>query len=164
MKKKFLEAGKIVNTHGIRGEVKIQPWCDSPEFFAEFGTVYIDDAPVKVLRARVQKTTVIAALEGCRSIDDAIKLKNKIVFIDRDDVTLEDGQVFVQDLTGLDVINGADGTKIGVLADVLSLPANDVYLVKTGDGKELLLPAVDEFILEKNIDGGFVKVRLIEGM
>ena len=164
MKKKYLEAGKIVNTHGVRGEVKIQPWCDSADDFTEFHTVYIDGKPFKILRSRVQKTSVIAAIEGIDTLDGAIALKNKIVFIDRDDVELEDGSVFIKDLIGLNVINNTDGGRLGVLADVLTLPANDVYVVKKDDGSELLLPAVGEFILEKNIDGGFVRVRLIEGL
>lgn len=163
MKKKFLEAGKIVNTHGIRGEVKIQPWCDSPEFLTSFRFLYIDGEPVKIKSSKIQKSNIIVSFEGYNTIDDAVKLKNKTIFIDREDVTLDSEQVFIQDLFGLTVIDDS-GNTIGKLSDVLTLPANDVYVVKLNDDQELLIPAVNDFILEKNIDEGFIKVHLIEGL
>ena len=162
MKTRFLEAGKIVNTHGTRGEVRILPWADSPDFLAGFRYLYIDGAPMEVMSARVHKSFVIAALSGVSDIDGAIRLKNKTVFIDRDDVLLEEGRYYVTDLVGLRAIDADTGQGLGVVADVLSLPANNVYVVK-GE-REILVAAVPDFIVETNIDEGYIKLRLIEGM
>ena len=162
MDSRFIEAGRIVNTHGARGEVRIQPWADSPDFFAGIERFYIDGAPIEVLSARSHKSFVIAAISGVTDIEGAVRLKNKTVFIDRDDVLLEEGRYFVADIIGLSAIDAETGEKLGMVADVLTLPANNVYVVK--GAREILVPAVDEFIIETNIAGGYVKIRLIEGM
>ena len=93
MKNQFLEAGQIVNTHGIQGEVKIVPWCDSPEFLLQFDTLYLDGAPVKVRAARVHKGNVLAALEGVADVNAAMALKGKTVSIDRSGVVLPEGRI-----------------------------------------------------------------------
>ncbi|MCL2045856.1 MAG: ribosome maturation factor RimM [Oscillospiraceae bacterium] len=162
MAKKFLEAGIIVNTHGLSGEVRILPWADSPGFLASFDVLYIDEQAVSIVSARVHKNMVIVALENVNDVDSAIKLKNKIVSIDRDEVTLDNGQYFIADLVGLRVLDNDTGAELGILHEVLSRPANNVYIVK-GD-REILIPAVDDFIMETNINDGYLKVRLIEGM
>jgi len=162
MENKYLEAGKIVNTHGIRGEVKIQPWADSPEYLTGFEHIYIDGEPVKILFAKVHKGCVIATLDGVDDIDGAIRLKNKTICIDRKDAPLEEGRHFVADLIGLRALDSETGETLGVVADVLSLPANDVYVIK-GE-REILVPAVADFIVEINIDAGSIRLRLIEGM
>ena len=162
MKNKFLEAGKIVNTHGINGDVKIEPWADDPGFLAGLSHLYIDGEPVKILSARVQKGCVIAALEGVADIDAAIRLKNKVVHIDRDEAPIGAGRYFVVDLVGSRAIDAETGEELGILVDVLKLPSNDVYVIK-GE-REIMVPAVEEFIAETNIEEGWVKLRLIEGM
>lgn len=163
MKDRFLEAGIIVNTHGIAGEVKIMPWADEPEFLLDFDTLYIDGQPVTLRSARVHKNCVLAKLAGIDSINDAMKLRNKVVHIDREDVTLEEGAFFLADLMGLDVIDADTGETLGKIADILTPPASNVYVVK-GGAKEHMIPAVEEFIVETNVDAGYLKVRLIEGM
>lgn len=162
MKNKFLEAGEIVNTHGIKGEVKIVPWCDSPEFLCQFKTVYIDNKAIKVDVARPHKNNVIAKLAGIDDIDAAMALKNKVVFIDRSKVKLPAGRHFIADLIGLDVCDADTDFVYGKITDVLTLPSNEVYVVK-GD-KEYMIPAVDEFIVETDVENGRVRVHLIEGM
>ena len=162
MKNQFLEAGQIVNTHGIQGEVKIVPWCDSPEFLLQFGTLYLDGTPVRVRAARVHKGNVLAALEGVADVNAAMALKGKIVSIDRSGVVLPEGRHFSADLLGLEVLDAGSGEKLGVVADVLTPPAHEVYVVK-GE-HEYMIPAVDEFLAETNVEGGYIKVRLIEGM
>ena len=162
MKNQFLEAGQIVNTHGIRGEVKIVPWCDSPEFLLQFGTLYLDGRPVNVLEARVHKGNVLARLEGVEDVNAAMVLKGRTVFIDRTGVELPEGRHFIADLIGLNVVDADSGEALGVVADVLTPPAHEVYVVK-GE-HEYLIPAVDEFVIETNVEGGYIKVRLIEGM
>ena len=163
MKQRFLEAGQIVNTHGIRGEVKIVPWCDSPEFLCGFDTLYIDEAPIRLRAARPHKGNVLAALEGVDTVEGAMALKGKTVHIDRADVTLPQGRHFLADLIGLRVVDADSGAELGVLTEVLTPPAHQVYLVKGPQG-ERLIPAVEEFIVETNVDGGYLRVRLIEGM
>ena len=162
MNKDLLEAGKIVNTHGVRGEVKIQPWADSPEFLMGFGSLFIDGAPVRLLSSRVHKGCVIAALEGVLDIDAAIRLKNKVVSIDRSEVELEEGQHFVADLVGLDAIDVSSGEKLGNVMEVLSLPANNVYVIK--GSREIMVPAVPEFVKGIDMDEGVIKIALIDGM
>jgi 16S rRNA processing protein RimM len=162
MKNKFLEAGQIVNTHGIQGEVKLVPWCDSPEFLCDFDTLYVDGKPISVERARAHKGNVIAKLAGVDDVNAAMGLKNKVVSIDRSQVQLPEGRHFIADLIGLEVWDADSGAVLGALTDVLTLPANEVYVVK-GE-KEYMIPAVDEFLVETNMEGGYIRVRLIEGM
>lgn len=162
MKQQFLEAGQIVNTHGVQGEVKIVPWCDSPEFFCQFDTLYLEGRPVRVLSARVHKGNVLAFLEGVDGVEAAMRLKYKVVSIDRAGVTLPEGRHFLADLMGLEVLDAVSGDKLGVITDILTPPAHEVYVVK-GE-RSYMIPAVDEFLVETNIEGGYLKVRLIDGM
>ncbi len=161
MKKQYLEAGQIVNTHGVRGEVRIQPWADEAAFLTRFRRFYIDGSPVKVLSCRVHKSMCIAALEGVADVNAAMTLKGKVVFIRRDQARLPAGTVFLQDIIGAKVIDEA-GNELGVLEDVLSEPAASVLVVK--GSREILIPDVPAFVLAKDADAGIVTVRLIEGM
>lgn len=163
MKNSFLEAGQIVNTHGIQGEVKIVPWCDSPEFLCQFDTLYIDEMPVKVLSTRIHKGNVLATLEGVTDVNAAMRLKGKTVQIDRTGVVLPEGRHFIVDLIGLEVRDAASGEVLGTVTEVLTPPAHEVYVVK-GGAHSYMIPAVDEFLVETNIEGGYLRVHLIEGM
>lgn len=159
--KEFLDCGQIVNTHGIHGEVRIVPWADSPDFLRGFGTLYVDAAPRKVISARVHKGSVIAKLDGVDTVEEAMRLKGKTVQIRRADAKLPEGAFFLADIIGLDVVDEV-GRRLGTLKEVLSPSRQQVYVV-SGE-REILIPAVPEFILETNIEGGYLKVRLIEGM
>jgi len=163
MKKEFLEAGKIVNTHGVRGEVKIMPWADSPDFLLGFKKFYINDEAIKVKSARVHKNAVIASLDGITDVDAAAALKNKIIFISRKDAKLEKGQYFIQDIIGLPALDDVTGEEIGTVKEVLDMPAQSIYVI-VRNGKEILVPDVPEFITEVSADKGYVKIHLIEGM
>ena len=163
MKKEMLEAGKIVNTHGVRGEVKIQPWADSAEFLQGFETLYIDGQPRRLLSARAHKSFLIAKIEGVADIDAAIALKNKLVYIRRADAHLPPGHFFIQDILGAKAVDEA-GVPFATLKESLPRPGGDVYVLVRDDGEEHLVPDVPAFILEKNVDEGFIRVRLIEGM
>ena len=156
----YLEAGKIVNTHGVHGEVRIVPWADNAEFLRRFRTFYIDGTAYKVLRSRVHKSQLIAALEGVEDVNAAMALKNRVVSIDRDDAKLPEGRYFVQDLIGL-AVKSDDGAELGQLSEVLDLPQGQVYVVK-GE-REILIPDVPEFILNIDPETG-ITVHLIEGM
>ena len=161
MIKQFLEAGKIINTHGIRGDVKIQPWTDSPKFLTGFKVIYIDDTPVRVISARQHKDFVIMQLEGIDNINVAMTIKNKVIQINRDDAGLSDGSFFLQDLIGTKAVTVA-GEDVGVITDILTLPSGNVYVISGSN--EHLVPAVPEFIKEVNIPENYIKVNLIEGM
>ena len=160
MKNKFLEAGQIVGTHGIRGEVKIMPWCDGPDFLKAFRTFYIEGKPYQVESSRVHKNMLLCKLKGIDDVSVAQTYKNKVVSIDRDSAPTLQDRVFIADLIGLPVY--ADGQEIGTLKDVYSGPANDVYIVK--GQKEYMIPAVSEFLENVNVDEGYIKVHLLEGM
>ena len=165
----FLEAGKIINTHGVHGEIKIDPWTDSPAILSEIKTFYIDGEPVRVNSSKIHKNLLITSLEGVTGFDKAVSLKNKIIYISRDEITLDKDHYFIVVLIGLRAVNDETGEDIGIVTDVLSRPANDVYIIKksipeTGKSDELLIPAVPDFIKETNIKEGYIKFRLIEGM
>ena len=162
MNNPYLEAGKIVNTHGIRGELKIQPWCDSPEFLCGFDTLYIDGQPVEVCSARVHKNCVLVTLDGVDDIDAALRYKNKIVSIAREDADLPEGKHFVADLIGLEVRDAETGAALGRLTDILTYPAQDIYVVK-GE-HSYMIPAVDAFIKGHYVEEGYIAVTVLEGM
>ena len=159
--KEFLDCGQIVNTHGVRGEVRIVPWADSPDFLCQFSTLYIDGAPRRVLSGRVHKGSVIVRLDGVDTVEEAMLLRDKTVQIRRADAKLPEGAFFLTDIIGLDVVDER-GQTLGTLKEVLSPSVQQVYVVE-GE-REIMIPAVPEFILETNIKGGYIKVRLIEGM
>lgn len=158
---KYLEAGRITNTHGIKGEVKIEAWTDDAEFLRQFKVLYIDNKPVKVTESRVHKGFLLAKLEGVDDVNAAMILKNKPVYFDRNDAKLPKGGFFLADLMGARVVDEAGG-ELGVLEDILEMPAGNIYVVK-GE-REILIPAVPEFIVDTDIKAGIITVSLIEGM
>lgn len=162
MKKEFLEGGQIVNTHGIKGEVKLVSWCDSPEVLAAVPAYYIDGAAVKVRAARVHQGNVLALLEGVEDVNAAMRFKGKTVLLRREDLPAPPGGYFLADLLGLTVVDAATGEKLGELSDILFPSAQSVYVVR-GE-QERMIPAVPEFIEDVDVDGGVMRVRLIEGM
>ena len=165
MLNQYLEVGKVTNVHGLMGEVKVQPWADSPEFLCQFKTLYVDEAhfPMTVQRARVHKNMVIIKFDGPTDVPSALSLRNAILYIDRSDVDLPEGAFFLADIYGLEVRDAATGEVLGKIADVLTLPANNVYVVK-GGARELMIPAVPQFIAETNVEGGYLRVNLMEGL
>ena len=162
MKNQFIEAGMVVNTHGIKGEIKIQPWSDTPDFLFDFDTIYIDKKPYTLLDARIHKNNVIAMLEEIDDINDAELLKGKVVTVDRDDVELPEGRHFLVDLIGLEVRNADTDEVLGKLVEVMTPPGNYVYVIR--GKREYLVPAVEEFIIETNVEAGYMRVHLLEGM
>jgi len=158
----FIEAGRVANTHGIHGNIRLEPWADSADFFSEFEQIYIDEKPVKLISAKRHKDCLIVALEGIDDIDAAIKLKGKVFKIRKADVKLEEGKFFIADLIGLSALDADTGGELGCITDVLVLPSHNVYVIK--GQREILVPAVSEFIIETDLDKGYVKIRLIEGL
>ena len=158
MKLLYLEAGQIVSTHGVRGEMKILPWSDSPEFLLDFTRVRIDGVDYPVTSCRVQKTCNLLKLQGIDSMDQAQSMRGKTVEVYRADAP--EGMVFVAEMIGMEVLS--DGRSIGKLIDVLDYPGNKVYVVK-GE-YEYMIPAVSNFVENIDMDAGCIYVRLIEGM
>ena len=163
MKSQFLETGQIVNTHGVKGEVKVVPWADSPEYLKQFHTFYLGDRPMKALSVRVDKQNVLIRFEGVDTVEAAMKLKGKTLSVSRSDAKLPQGRYFLADLMGLDVLDAATGDKLGKVEDILTPPAHNVYVVGGGP-RRYMIPAVPAFIAETNVDAGYLKVNLIEGL
>jgi 16S rRNA processing protein RimM len=167
MKKQFIECGKIVSTHGVRGEVKIQPWADSPEFLCEFKRFYLDNGAktIEAERVRTNKNMVLLKIAGVDTVDDGALLRGKIVYIDRADAAPnEDGTFFIQDLVGLEV-RDADSPRIwGKLTDVLFTGANDVYEITDSDGTKRLVPVIPDVVLETDLAGGYIVIRPLKGL
>ncbi len=161
MKKPFLEAGEIVAPFGVRGEVKLQPWCDSAKFLLPFKTLYIDGSPRPVASSRVHKGMLIVRFEGVEDMDAAQALRGKIVFFAREDAKLPAGKFFLDDIIGARVYDES-GALVGELTEVLELPAGMVYVVQGEE--EHTIPAVPEFILETNVEENTLRVHMIEGM
>ncbi|MFR6496140.1 MAG: ribosome maturation factor RimM [Ruminococcus sp.] len=160
-----LEIGKIVNVHGLRGDVKVVPWCDDPEFPANLKP-YLgrEHKPVQVADARLQKGNVLLRLEGVDTVEEAEKLRNQVLYMDRDEVELEEGVYFIQDLIGLEVLDVDTGKSYGKLTDVMQTGANDVYEVRDADGKTVLIPAIPDVVQETDLDGGVMRIRPLEGL
>ncbi|MBR6581356.1 MAG: 16S rRNA processing protein RimM [Ruminococcus sp.] len=164
MKKEYLEAGKIVTTHGIRGEVKIMPYTDTPELLCEFDRLFIgkDKAELYIERARVAKNMVIAKIEGIDTVEAAEKYRNKVLFMHRDDLELDEDTYFIQDLIDMEVRDADSGFVYGKITDVLQNGANDVYVIK-GD-REYLVPAIPDVVISTDIDSNIMLIRPLEGL
>lgn len=158
MKLEFIEAGEIVSTHGVKGEIKVLPWSDGPDFLVDFSRVRIDGIDYQVEICRIQKTCNLLKLKGIDSIESAQKLRGKTIEIYRSDVS--DELIFAAELFGMQVVS--DGSIIGSITDVLDYPGNKVYVVE-GDYK-YMIPAVKEFVLSTDLDANIMQVRIIEGM
>ena len=165
--KQYLEAGKIVRTHGVRGELCLEPWADSPEFLRGIKRFYFDSQGQKdagLLTSRVHKGQLLLRLRGVDSVEQGDALRGRVLYLDRADVPLEPGQYFLQDLIGLTAVDGNTGREYGVLKDVLPTGANDVYRIVSQEGKEYLFPAVRHMIKETDIEGGRIYLLPIPGI
>lgn len=164
--KQFLEIGKIVAVQGLKGEVRVEPWCDSQEFLCEFDTLYFDKGAtvVEVQRSHPHKNIVLMKIKGVDTVEQAQLLRNKILYMDRNDVELEEGSFFVQDLIGLQVFDADDGRDYGKICEVSQTGANDVYHIKDADGKIRLIPAIPDVVIETNITESKMIIRKLEGL
>ena len=158
MKLQFVEAGEIVTTHGVRGEVKVLPWLDCPDMLCEFDRCRLDGKEIAIEQCRVQKTCNLVKLAGIDTMEAAQAMHGKTLEIYREDA--DPDIIFAAELIGMEVYQ--DDTLLGKLADVLDYPGNKVYVVK-GD-KEYMIPAVKAFVLSTDMDNNRMQVRLIEGM
>ena len=139
MKKQFLETGKIVTTHGIKGELKVMPWCDTPEFLLDFDTLYLQKGqkPIEIENARIQKNMVLLKIRGCDTVEDAVKLRGQVLYLNRDDVEI---------------------------CDVTETGANDVYHIRFEDGCVKLIPAIKDVVKEIDIEENRMLIRPLRGL
>lgn len=158
MKLPYIEAGEIVTTHGVRGEVKVLSWLDSPEMLCEFGRCRIEGKEYAMDAVRVQKTCNLVKLRGVDTVEDAQKLRGKTMELYREDIS--DELIFAAELVDVEVF--ADGASIGRIKEVLDYPGNSVYVVQ-GE-REYLIPAVKEFILSTDLEKNQMQVKLLKGM
>ncbi len=161
VKEKYIEAGKIINTHGVAGEVKIEVWLDSPAFLKKFKRIFADGKELTVISSRTHKNFLLAKIEGVNDVNAAMSMKGKTVYIDRNDAKLPRGTYFLQDIIGASVID-EQGAEVGKLVEIMETPASRVYVVKGEE--EHLIPDVPEFIISVDAESGVIKVRLIGGM
>jgi len=163
---KYLECGKIINTHGYKGTVKIESWCDSVDVLCSLETMYYkkrdDYLPLTVTSASVHKGCALVTFAEIDTMEAAQLMKNRIVYAERDDLAIGDDRVFVADMIGLPVYDEHTGVCYGKLADLMETPTSDLFVVATPDGKEVLVPAVDEFI--GHVDDNGVYLCPIAGM
>ena len=157
MKLQFVEAGEIVTTHGVRGEVKVLPWLDCPDMLCEFDRCRMDGKEYEIESCRIQKTCNLVKLRGVDTMEDAQKIRGKILELYREDI--DDEVIFAAELVGIEVY--ADGNCIGKITEVLDYPGNSVYVVENGT---YMIPAVKEFILSTDMEKNEMQVKLIEGM
>lgn len=163
MKLETIHVGQIVNAHGIRGEVRIQPRDNDPAFLTRFKTFYIDGKPVTPTANHIHKSLVLMKFPGVDDMNAALDLKGKSLYISRNDAHLPDGEWFDDELLGLEVYNADTGALLGELVRVEDYPAHKVYTVK-GE-KEYLIPAVrDVFIRSIDMDANRMDVQVWEGM
>ena len=158
MKLPYIEAGEIVTTHGVRGEVKVLSWLDSPEMLCEFDRCRISGREYVMDAVRVQKTCNLVKLRGVDTMEDAQKLRGKTMELYREDIS--DELIFAAELVDVEVF--ADGACIGKIKEVLDYPGNSVYVVQ-GE-REYLIPAVKEFILSTDLENNQMQVKLLKGM
>lgn len=164
--KQYLETGKIVGTHGVKGEMRVEPWCDSPDFLKKLKSLYFNEGrdKIELVSTRVHKRLLLITVKGVDSIEKADLLRGKIIYLNRDDVKLEQGQTFIADLIGLEVRDALTGKVYGDIVEVFPTGANDVYKIKSESGEEFLFPAVAHMIEEINPFEGFVSVKPIPGI
>ena len=166
MSDSFLEVGKVVTVHALKGEVKIAPWCDSPDFLCEFDYLYLDKKGTDYLEtehARVFKNMVIAKFKGYNSVEDAEKLRNKVLYISRDDVELDEDTYFIKDLIGIKVVDSDTGVEYGEIKEVFQTGANDVYAVRNAE-KEYLVPAIADVIISTDIENKIMHIKPLKGL
>ena len=158
MKLQYIEAGEIVTTHGVRGEVKVLCWLDDPEMLCEFDRCMIDGKEFELEQVRVQKTCNLVKLSGIDTMEAAQAMRGKVLKLYREDI--DEDVIFAAELIGVEVY--AENAVIGKITDVLDYPGNSVYVVK-GE-HEYMIPAVKAFILNTDMDHNRMDVKLIEGM
>ena len=168
MRHSYLEIGKIVSTHGIKGEVRVDPWCDDPAFMKQFKTLYFDKngtKPVRVASCRPHGNIVILKLDGADTVEAAAALRGRVLYMARADAKIAENRFFIQDLIGCRVFDADEPAKqYGTLTEVSRTGANDVWHVTDAGGKEYLLPAIPPVVIDTDIDNERIVIRPLKGI
>lgn len=168
MIKEYLEIGQIVGTHGIKGEARLNPWCDGPDFVKKFKTLYRDDRgekSVKVVSCRTHGNVAIVKLEGVDTVEQAAALRNTVFYMKRSEADLPDGKWFIAELIDCEVLDAEDDSvRYGILKDIMSGLANDVWNVETDDGREVLIPAIKDVVIRCDVENGKVYIKPLRGL
>lgn len=168
MIKDFLAVGQIVGTHGVRGEMRVNPWADSPEFLKQFKTLYYDkngENSVKVISARPHGNIVLMKLEGIDTVEAASAMRNKRLYMRRSDAKLADGVYFIEELVGCDVFDADDENKrYGKISDVSETGANDVWHITDDGEREYLIPAIPSVVINTDVKKNIVLIRPMRGI
>lgn len=166
MRKRYLECGKIVSVHGLRGDVKIQPWGNEAEELCRFGVLFLKngETAMQVEKARVLNHMGLVKFAGVDTPEAAQKLRGQIVYMDRELDTLEEGEYYVQDLIGLEVVHAETGESYGTVTDYLENGANGIYVLKYRDGSEKMIPAIKEVVKKVDLDANRLEIIPLEGL
>lgn len=164
--KQYLEVGKINNTHGIRGEMKMTLWCDDVDYLKQFKVLYLDDKgekAVEVLSVRPQKNLVILKLKGCDSIEKAEEIKGKVLYGNRDDATIDEDANYIADLIGCYVVDIDTEEEYGQVKDVVNYGSCDIYDIESW-GKHTLIPATPDIVKEINTEYKVIRIKKMKGL
>lgn len=168
MIKEYLEIGEIVGTHGVRGELRLNPWCDSPDFVSRFKTLYYDSnggCAAQIKSARPHGNIVLLKISGVDSVEQAQKMRGKILYMKRSDAKLPEGSYFIAELIGCSVFDADEPHKCyGTLSDVSETGANDVWHITDGSGREYLIPAIPDVIIETDVANSRIVIRPLKGI
>ena len=164
--KQFLEVGRLINTHGIKGEMKLEMWCDGIEYLKQLKTLYLDDkgqSSLSVVSVRPQKNHALISFKEITSADDAEYYKNKVLYCDRGDAKIEDGANYIQDLIGCYVVNAETEEEYGRVADVVNYGASDILEIESG-GKRRLVPMIPDIVKEINTEYQVIRIIPMKGL
>ncbi len=167
MKKEYLEVGQIVGTHGVRGELRVNPWCDAPAFLKQFHTLYFSPngtGAVKVTACRPHGNVALLKLEGVDTVEAASALRNKVLYMKRSDAHIAEGSYFIAELIDCTVVDADDESIVyGVLSDVSETGANDVWHIRR-DGREYLIPSIPDVVIGVDVAAGVIRIRPLKGI
>lgn len=164
--KQYLEVGKINNTHGIRGEMKMALWCDDVDYLKQFKVLYLDDkgeTAVEVISVRPQKNLVILKLKGYDSIEKAEEIKGKILYGNRDDAIIDENANYIADIIGCYVVDIDTEEEYGQVKDVVNYGSCDIYDIESW-GKHTLIPATPDIVKEINTEYKVIRIRKMKGL
>ena len=164
--KQYLELGKVNNTHGLKGEIKLEPWCDGIDYIKQLKRIYLDDEGMRSLtlvNARPQKNIAILKFAEITTIEQAQELKNSILYCNRDEAAIEEGAHYLADIIGCRVVDADSGEEYGEVSDIMNYGSCDIYDVKDGK-KHTLVPAVPDIMVEINTENRLIRIKPMKGL
>ncbi|GHU84977.1 ribosome maturation factor RimM [Clostridia bacterium] len=159
-----IEVGKIVGLHGLKGDIKIYPWCDDPSHILEVEELYVDGTKQNFFDRREHKRIILAKIEGADTLEVARRYINKIIYIRRSEIKLDEGEFLIRDLLGMSVVDNQTGVTYGKIFNVIKTGSNDVYEIKNESGKVFLIPAIKSVIKMVDLEQNVMKITPIKGL